>query len=57
MNHSKPYSAHSGTEYEDCDTLEEAESIAQSMCLHFKESYIVDNNKNVVIKVYLNNPL
>lgn len=52
MATSKLYSVHSSTEYQDCDTLEEAQSIAESMCIELGRSYIVNNQTEEVIQVY-----
>ena len=52
MSYSKPYSAHSGTEYQDCDSLQEAISIAQSMCENLGTSYVVDNETHKIVEVY-----
>lgn len=48
----KRYSAHSHTEHEDFDTMDEALSVATSMAEVFGSSYIIDNITGKVIETY-----
>jgi hypothetical protein len=48
----KPYSAHSNTEFQECDDLEEAIEIAKSMSAHFGNSYVIDNETNQVVEEF-----
>jgi hypothetical protein len=48
----KKYSAHSGTEFHETDSLEEAKEVAQSMSEHFGSSYVVDNKTNEILEKY-----
>jgi len=48
----KPYSAHSNTEFQECDNLEEAIDIAMSMSAHFGSSYVINNETNEVVEEF-----
>jgi hypothetical protein len=51
-NPMKRYSAHSHTEFQESDTLEEAIEIAKSMSAHFGNSYVIDNETNQVVEEF-----
>jgi hypothetical protein len=51
-NPMKRYSAHSNTEFQECDSLEEAIDIAMSMAVHFGSSYVIDNETNKVVEEF-----
>lgn len=48
----KRYSAHSNTEFQETNSLEEAKEIAMSMSEHFGNGYVVDNQTNKVVEIY-----
>jgi hypothetical protein len=48
----KRYSAHSHTEFQETEDLEEAMDIAMSMAEHFGSAYVIDNETNNVIEEY-----
>ncbi len=48
----KRYSAHSNTEFQETDDLNEAIDIAISMAEHFGNGYVIDNQTNKVVEEF-----
>lgn len=48
----KRYSAHSHTEFQETDSLEEAKDIAMSMAEYFGSAYVIDNTNNQIVEEY-----
>jgi hypothetical protein len=48
----KRFSAHSHTEFQEADTLEEAIDIAKSMAAHFGNGYVIDNETNKIVEEF-----
>lgn len=52
MSNMKRYSAHSHTEFQETDDLEEAKDIAMSMAEHFGSGYVIDNTNNQIVEEF-----
>jgi hypothetical protein len=52
MSNMKRYSAHSHTEFQETDSLDEAKDIAMSMAEHFGSAYVIDNTNNQIVEEF-----